>query len=405
MSRPDEMEPISIKELKGRAGESPVQADLQVQLAQTSLKETRNGKAYRELVCADAEGSLTLRVWSDHPMFSKSESLNAQQFLLISGQWVDKGPFGIEPKSWDFRDLTADEQEEMLRGPESLRAKQSQDYEYIQRSVSALADPRLRLVSRHFLETYGERFLRTAAARTYHHARRGGLVEHVAQMMRAATSLLLVYPRLNADLVITGVLFHDCGKLWENSYLKNGFTMPYNEMGELLGHIPLGIELINKLWRELASDESIAEEWESLTPSTEDVRSHLLHLVASHHGTLEFGSPIVPKTPEAMLLHFVDNIDAKLEMFNEGYEKSALIGKNVYDRQRPLFHTLIQPLEKCGPSAQSDKVAAASVTEPATSSASPDTAGTTFAAKNALLDGNQGASTNEGSIVGGKEEL
>lgn len=396
------MEPISIRELKKRAGESPLQADLQVQLAQTSLKETRNGKAYRELIFGDAEGSLTLRVWSDQAMFSKTESLEAQQFLLLSGLWLDKGQYGIEPQKWDFRDLAAEEQEALLRGPESLRVKQSEDFEYIQQSVDVLADPRLRLVSQRFLELYGDRFLRTAAARTYHHARRGGLVEHVAQMMRAASALLSVYPNLNADLVITGVLFHDCGKLWENHYPKNGFTMPYHEMGELLGHIPLGIELINKLWRDLANDDVVSADWEGVLPNAEEVRTHLLHLVASHHGTLEFGSPIVPKTPEAMLLHFVDNIDAKLEMFKEGYEKSALIGKNVYDRQRPLFHTLIQPLEKCS---QSDLDGDPSETEPATSLASPVTADTTLPEKDALAEGSQGASTDDDSNLGGSEEL
>ena len=396
------MEPISIRELKKRAGESPLQADLQVQLAQTSLKETRNGKAYRELIFGDAEGSLTLRVWSDQAMFSKTESLEAQQFLLLSGLWLDKGQYGIEPQKWDFRDLAAEEQEALLRGPESLRLKQSEDFEYIQQSVDVLADPRLRLVSQRFLELYGDRFLRTAAARTYHHARRGGHVEHVAQMMRAASALLSVYPNLNADLVITGVLFHDCGKLWENHYPKNGFTMPYHEMGELLGHIPLGIELINKLWRDLANDDVVSADWEGVLPNAEEVRTHLLHLVASHHGTLEFGSPIVPKTPEAMLLHFVDNIDAKLEMFKEGYEKSALIGKNVYDRQRPLFHTLIQPLEKCS---QSDLDGDPSETEPATSLASPVTADTTLPAKDALAEGSQGASTDDDSNLGGSEEL
>ena len=399
------MEPLSIRELKSGASESPLKADLQLQLTQTSLKETRTGKAYRELIFGDAEGSLTLRVWSDHPMFSKSENLKALQFLLISGQWVDKGQFGIEPQSWDFRDLTAEEREAMLRGPKALRAKQTEDYEYIQRSAESLTDPRLRLVSQKFLETYGERFLRTAAARTYHHARRGGLVEHVAQMMRSASALLSVYPNLNADLVVTGVLFHDCGKLWENNYLKNGFTMPHSEVGELLGHIPLGIELINKLWRDLASDEAIAAEWDRLTPKTEDVRCHLLHLIASHHGTLEFGSPILPKTPEAMLLHFVDNIDAKLEMFKEGYEKSALIGKNVYERQRPLFHALVQPLEKCEPCPQSELETAVSEMAPATSLASPETAGTMLPAKDAVLVGNQGAATGDGSSASGAEEL
>ena len=161
-------------------------------------------------------------------------------------------------------------------------------------------------------------------------------------MMRAAAALVEVYSNLNADLVLSGVLFHDCGKLWENCYEKAGFSMPYHEMSELMSHIPLGIELVNRLWRE--GMEAHGEDWQGLSPRSEDVRLHLLHLIASHHGTREFGSPVLPKTPEAMLLHFVDNIDAKLEMFAEGYEKSPLLAKNVYERHRPLYHPLVEPL-------------------------------------------------------------
>ncbi len=340
------MEPISIRELKRQASEAPFDAILRVQLDQAAGKETRQGKTYIQLVFADGVDDLTIRVWSDHIMFTKAQELQAPQFLELSGQWVDKGQYGLEPLAWDFRLLTEEEREVLLRGPQDLQEKQTADYAYIATTVAAMQDPRLRLLSQRFLDRFTEHFLRTAAARTYHHARRGGLVEHVAQMMRSAEALLGVYEDLNADLVLAGVLFHDCGKLWENSYQKLGFTMPHREVGELLGHIPLGIELINKLWRELLDDDEIAADWESLSPKTEDVRLHLLHLIASHHGTHEFGSPTLPKTPEAVLLHFVDNIDAKLEMFKEGYEKSPLLGKNVFERRRPIYHSLVRPLPK-----------------------------------------------------------
>ena len=102
-----------------------------------------------------------------------------------------------------------------------------------------------------FLAEYGERFRRTAAARVHHHARRGGLVEHVAQMMRTAEAIAGAYPALNRDLLLTAVLFHDSGKLWENALPADGFVMAYDERGEMLGHITIGIELINTLWRKV----------------------------------------------------------------------------------------------------------------------------------------------------------
>ncbi len=133
-------------------------------------------------------------------------------------------------------------------------------------------------------------------------------------MMGCALALCGVYPELNRDLLIAGVLFHDTGKLWETCPPERGFGIETDLRGELLGHLSIGIELINALWRELPK-----EGWETLSPTSEEVRLHLLHLVASHHGQLEFGSPILPKTPEATLLHFIDNIDARLEMFSAAY--------------------------------------------------------------------------------------
>ena len=149
---------------------------------------------------------------------------------------------------------------------------------------------------------------------------------------------------LNRDLLVAGVLFHDIGKLWENAYPAKGFTMPFTEISELIGHIPLGMEIVNKLWRDMVEDESVAAAWGDLEPGSERVRLHLLHLIVSHHGELAFGSPVVPKTPEAQALHYIDNLDAKMEMFDRGYQVSTELARNVYERVRPLPGRLVEPL-------------------------------------------------------------
>jgi 3'-5' exoribonuclease len=118
-----------------------------------------------------------------------------------------------------------------------------------------------------------------------------------------------------------------------------GFEMPREIRGELLGHISIGIELVNTLWRKLPLDE-----WKSVSPASEDVRLHLLHLVASHHGELQFGSPVEPKTPEAMALHFVDNIDARLEMFAMAYARQPEVAPGIYERVRPLNTSPVRAL-------------------------------------------------------------
>jgi 3'-5' exoribonuclease len=184
-----------------------------------------------------------------------------------------------------------------------------------------------------FLKHYGPRFQRAAAARNFHHARRGGLLEHTSHMLRTATALEPVYPGLNWDLIKTGVLFHDCGKLWENDYAENGFEMPHTRLGELLGHIPIGLELVNRLWRESEADPAFQV---TGTPTAQAVKEHLLHLVASHHGTKEFGSPVTPRTPEASMLHYIDNMDAKMEMFRSVYAESEQLAPGIYDRRYPL---------------------------------------------------------------------
>ena len=163
--------------------------------------------------------------------------------------------------------------------------------------------------------------------------------------MRSAVAISKIYPELNRDLMIAGVLFHDCGKLWENSYPEDGFGQIHSRYGEMLGHIPLGIELVNKLWGDLL-DSSEFEQFSEAKPSTEDVRLHLLHLIGSHHGQLEFGSPVLPKTPEAYALHYIDNLDAKMEMLRDAYSQAAEVAPGIYDRVFPLQANLIRPLRE-----------------------------------------------------------
>lgn len=334
---------VSLRELKTTVDATARAGAVRAQVTSINLKKTKADKDYLEVVLNDGSDSITLRLWLDHPLFPVAQRLTARAWVEVSGDWT-QNQYGLDLRPGaKLRMLGDSEAAELLAGPADVRRRQAEDFEFIASTVAGLVDPRLRAVSRRFLDVYGDRFRRTAAARDYHHARRGGLVEHVAQMMRSAAGLASAYPALNRDLLIAGVLFHDCGKLWENCFQADGFVMPFEERGELLGHITIGIELVNRLWREVVeSGEAAARE--SLVPATEDVRLHLLHLIASHHGEIAFGSPVVPKTPEAIVLHHVDNIDAKLEMIAEGYATSPALAKNVFERRRPLTGNLVRPL-------------------------------------------------------------
>jgi 3'-5' exoribonuclease len=345
METPELAEIFTIAELKQACAHTNAHGLVRVQLESMQTKPTKSGNPFLELKLADGQDHFTLRIWGDAPQFIIAQPLKALAFLAISGEW-SLGTYGLEPRNWTLRTLAQEEKETLLAGPPALREKQAVDYQHILDLVASMQDPRLRGLSELFLQDFGDRFRRTAAARDYHHARRGGLVEHVSMMMRSAAALASVYD-VNRDLLLTGTLFHDVGKLWENSYPADGFNMPFSEHGEMLGHITLGIELVNKLWRKLL-DAAPMEEWMTFFPTNEDVRLHLLHLIASHHGEYAFGSPVLPKTPEAILLHHVDNIDAKMEMFAKAYRTSAFLAKNIQEKMRPLPANVVTPLPKFG---------------------------------------------------------
>ena len=336
--------PITIAALKEQAGDTPIAAAVAAQLQSHSTRSTKAGKPYLELLFADATGNFSLKIWSDSPMYDAGTTLADGAILRLEADW-SQNPYGINPNNLTWHLLDEAAVAAFLAGDPATRDKQQRDFADILALCGSIGEPRLHALCERFLTQFGERFRRTGAAKRNHHARRGGLVEHVAQMLRGATALCPVYPELNRDLLLAGVLFHDCGKLWENSYPEDGFSQLHSLHGEMLGHIPLGIELVNKLWREMLEAPEAAA-WAGLKPPAEDTRLHLLHLVAAHHGQFEFGSPTLPRTPEAFALHHLDNLDAKLEMLRDAYAQAREIAPGIFERAFPLPANLVRPLPK-----------------------------------------------------------
>jgi 3'-5' exoribonuclease len=333
---------LTISSLKEQAGEQALAAAVDCELQSRSHRQTKGGKPYLVLGFADATGSFNLNAWSDAPLFDAASGLPDGSVLRLDAEWT-QNQYGLNAANIRWERLDGDALETFYAGDAATAAKQRRDWDCITGFCASLRDPRLHALAKHFLDDLGPKFRRAAAARKNHHARRGGLAEHVAQMMRSADLICTAYPRLNRDLMLAGVLFHDCGKLWENQYGEKGFAQGYTLHGEMLGHIPLGIELVNKLWRDVA-DSPAARGWLTLEPASEKVRLHLLHLVASHHGELQFGSPTLPRTPEAIALHYVDNLDAKLEMMQDAYHQAKQLADGIYEKQFPLPANLVEPL-------------------------------------------------------------
>ncbi|WP_022849776.1 3'-5' exoribonuclease YhaM family protein [Limisalsivibrio acetivorans] len=170
-----------------------------------------------------------------------------------------------------------------------------------------------------------ERFMKSPAAKSVHHAYINGLLEHTLSVTKIAVMMGRYYKnKANIEHLIFGALFHDIGKIYE---LKTAPGFDYTDSGKLMGHLIQGIQLFR----------SIAD---GIDNFPDDVKDLVSHLVASHHGYLEFGSPQVPKTVEAMILHHIDDIDAKMNTFYSIFNKEEVEeGWTSYDRllERQLF--------------------------------------------------------------------
>ena len=169
-------------------------------------------------------------------------------------------------------------------------------------SLTALT---VRLISKN-----SKAFSSSSAAKSMHHNLMGGLLYHTYRMVKAAYSICDIYTTLNRELLVCGTALHDIGKIEELSTSELG-AANYTPDGRLFGHALIGIEMIDKMVAE--ADSAAGRE----TYNREDVRL-LKHLIASHHGTLEWGAITLPAVPEAMVLHNIDMIDSRMYMYEEG---------------------------------------------------------------------------------------
>jgi len=182
------------------------------------------------------------------------------------------------------------------------------------------------LVDRFFKDTETlDSFKKMPAAKSVHHAYVGGLLEHTLSIVRLSVLVGDYYKDLvNTQHLIMGALFHDLGKVKE---MQAGTGLEYTDSGKLLGHLLLGVEMLNKYISEIDG-------------FPEDLKYLISHLIVSHHGLLEYGSPKKPKTPEAFILHHLDDMDAKLNTFFSIFERDGVEkGWSGYDRllERQLF--------------------------------------------------------------------
>ncbi len=259
------------------------------------IRQKKTGEPYLSLQLADRTGEIEAKMWDnveevmhtfDRDDFVKAKGL--MQLYQKRAQFTIHKLRRLEDGEVDFGDYFPCSE----RNIDEMFAE-------LQGTVSALGNPHLRSLLEAVLrdQDIAGKFKVAPAAKTIHHACRGGLIEHVLSLCALAKLIASHYKDVDLDLVLTGAVLHDIGKIEELSYQRS-FT--YSSEGQLLGHIVIGLKILADKVREVPD----------FPPR---LRTVLEHLIISHHGELEFGSPKVPGFPEALLLHHLDNMDSKME--------------------------------------------------------------------------------------------
>jgi 3'-5' exoribonuclease len=212
--------------------------------------------------------------------------------------------------------------------------------------VAAFTNPHLRRLVLAFLDdpTLGPQFLEAPAAKRLHHAWIGGLLEHVLHLVRLCLATAPFYPEVDPDLLLTGAILHDIGKVRELSWAS---TFDYTLEGQLIGHISIAQRLLQEKITQLNAEAAAQSQ---LSPSAQDfppqLRLLVEHMILSHHGKLEFGSPKLPMTPEAMLLSALDDLEAKFQALRNEFASATASGRSpseptdwVRSMDRSLFNS------------------------------------------------------------------
>ena len=273
-------------------------------------RTTKANKPYLNVTLADKTGQVEARVWDPaDPRIAKDI---AQGDIVKARGSISLFDGKLQMKVEQLRKASSSEADRSDMLPATaydvdVLWAQLMDF------VETFTDPHLKqLLTTILSDPKIEAAYREApAAKQLHHAWLGGLLEHVVSLLTLADRVVPHYPILNRDLVLTGVILHDIGKTQELAW-ETGFE--YTTEGMLLGHIQMGYELA-------------AKTIDTLPDFPPRLRTLVLHMILSHHGKLEFGSPKLPMIPEALVLNFLDDLDAKMMAVQQAFKKSSDEGK------------------------------------------------------------------------------
>lgn len=297
----------TVQELKKADPHQATPFDSIFVLQKKTVRTAKNGSPFLSISLSDKTGSFSIVCFDNSPSYALFESLTEGEVLRVEGKTayyqsqfsphIDK----IEPQA--IETLT-DEMIEQLVEVSSENADAL--WEELQGYIQAIEPPELQQTLKLALEELGEDFKNAPGAIMMHHAYRSGLLEHTVHILRAAKVLLPLYPEVDSNLALAGIILHDIGKTIE---YEGELAYKKSKQGRLYGHVVLGYRLTRQAGLQARLDPERLERLE--------------HIVLSHQGELEWGAAVLAATPEAVFVSMIDNLDAKMGMVQNALRKAA----------------------------------------------------------------------------------
>lgn len=292
-------------------------------LVRSAEKRTGStGNPYLDMTLADSSGDMNAKVWNTTQEAPASGTVVKVRGLIteFNGRLqfrIEKFRAAVPEDRVDLSLLVAsapDKPEDMLRTIDSV--------------ISAMKNDTLQKVVRYLVDGLRDRLYYYPAAQRLHHAERSGLLHHTTSMLNVASALLACYPSLDGDLLKAGVIVHDLGKILEMDSDEYGNVADYTRDGLLLGHLVRGVSRVREAARECCID------------NDDEYLLLLEHMILSHHGEAEYGSPRPPMFPEAEMLHFIDVMDARMNEMDGILARTpeGVFSEKIWSLDRRLYH-------------------------------------------------------------------
>ncbi|HZG61605.1 MAG TPA: 3'-5' exoribonuclease YhaM [Anoxybacillus sp.] len=301
------------------------QVDIYLLIKTVTKGIASNGKPFLTLILQDKTGEIEAKLWDASP---EDEAVYVPESIVKVFGDINNYRGRTQLKIRNIRPANSNDPVRVADFLEVAPMKREEMIDKITQYIFEMKNPNIQRITRHLLKKYQNEFLEYPAATKNHHEYISGLAYHVVSMLDLAKAIANLYPSLDKDLLYAGVILHDLGKVIE---LSGPISTTYTVAGNLLGHISIMVNEIGKAA-------------EHLGITGEEVVI-LQHMVLSHHGKAEWGSPKPPMVKEAEILHYIDNLDAKMNMLDRALEKVkpgeftekifALDNRSFY---KPTFH-------------------------------------------------------------------